>query len=213
MRTLIPNPQRMSISYFDLPRYRFGIYPLAQEQGRRARPFCIPNCRQLVRSVLMEWRARIACAWIMLREQHRATVERSRPMSKVRFVGLDVHSETIAAAAAEPGGEVRSLGILPNRPESVRKLIRMLGPSEQLRVCYEAGPTGYVLYWQLVSLGVKCVVVAPTLIPVNKRRTLTCFVRQAFRGPTRELSTRQLPTDDAHADNQTRESWSDQPSR
>jgi transposase len=88
-------------------------------------------------------------------------------MSKIRFVGLDVHAETIAVAVAEPGGEVRSLGVIPNRPESVRKLIRKLGPAEHLRVCYEAGPTGYVLYWQLVSLGVKCVVVAPTLIPVK----------------------------------------------
>lgn len=46
-------------------------------------------------------------------------------------------------------------------------MIRKLGPTEHVRVCYEAGPTGYVLYWQLVSLGVRCVVVAPTLIPVK----------------------------------------------
>jgi len=26
------------------------------------------------------------------------------------------------------------------------------------------GPTGYVLYWQLSELGVKCEVVAPTLV-------------------------------------------------
>ena len=49
-------------------------------------------------------------------------------MSKVRFVGLDVHAETIAVAVAESGGEVRSLGIIPNRPESVRKLVQKLGP-------------------------------------------------------------------------------------
>ena len=29
---------------------------------------------------------------------------------KVRFLGLDVHAETIAVAIAEPDGEVRSLG-------------------------------------------------------------------------------------------------------
>jgi transposase len=34
-------------------------------------------------------------------------------------------------------------------------------------VCYEAGPTGYALYWQLAGLGVKCEVVAPTLVPVK----------------------------------------------
>jgi hypothetical protein len=30
-------------------------------------------------------------------------------MSKLRFLGLDVHADTIAAAVAEPGGEVRHL--------------------------------------------------------------------------------------------------------
>jgi transposase len=51
---------------------------------------------------------------------------------------------------------VRSLGTIPNRLESVRKLIKKLGPAEKLRVCYVAGPTGYVVYWQLAELGVKC---------------------------------------------------------
>jgi transposase len=36
-----------------------------------------------------------------------------------------------------------------------------------LRLCYEAGPTGYVVYWQLAALGVRCDVVAPTLVPVK----------------------------------------------
>jgi transposase len=88
-------------------------------------------------------------------------------MRNVRFIGLDVHAETIAVAVAEPGGEVRSLGTIPNRPESVGRLVRKLGKPEQLRACYEAGPTGYVLYWQLSELGVQCEVVAPTLIPVK----------------------------------------------
>ena len=86
---------------------------------------------------------------------------------KVRFLGLDVHAETIAVAVAEADGEVRSLGMIANRAESVRKLIRKLGPVEQLRACYEAGPTGYVLYWQLTQLGVECAVIAPTLVPVK----------------------------------------------
>ena len=90
-------------------------------------------------------------------------------MSNVRFVGLDVHAKTIAVAVAEPGrdSEVRKLGSIPNHRDSIRKLLKKLGPVEQLRVCYEAGPTGYVLYRDLTEMGVKCEVVAPTLVPVK----------------------------------------------
>jgi transposase len=42
---------------------------------------------------------------------------------------------------------------------------RQLQDPSSLRVCYEAGPTGYVLYWQLTRLGVHCDVIAPSLVP------------------------------------------------
>ncbi len=84
---------------------------------------------------------------------------------KLRFLGLDVHAETIAVAIAETNGETRSLGTIANREDSIRKFIKKLGSPEQLRACYEAGPTGSVLYWQLTQLGVDCAVVAPSLVP------------------------------------------------
>jgi len=100
---------------------------------------------------------------------------------KVRFLGLDVHAETIAVAVAEADGEVRSLGVIPNRGESIRKLVKRLGPAEHLRACYEAGPTGYVLYWQLTELGVECVVIAPTLVPVKAGDRVKTDRRDALR--------------------------------
>lgn len=36
--------------------------------------------------------------------------------------------------------------MIPNRLESIRKLIGKLGPAGTLKACYEGGPTGYVLY-------------------------------------------------------------------
>src|ERR1700731_1966643 len=82
-------------------------------------------------------------------KQYRATSERSRSMKRIKFVGLDVHADTIAVVVVEQDGEVRSLGVIANRFESIRKLVKKLGPVEELYFCYEAGPTGYVLYWQL----------------------------------------------------------------
>ena len=63
-----------------------------------------------------------------------------------RFVGLDVHAETIAVAVAERGGAVRALGVIPHRAEAIRRLVKRLGPVQRLHAWYEAGPCGYVLY-------------------------------------------------------------------
>jgi len=82
-----------------------------------------------------------------------------------RFVGMDAHAETIAVAVAKGRDQVRSLGTIANRPEAVRRLLGKLGKLTELRVCYEAGPTGYALYWQLTQLGVQCEVIAPSLVP------------------------------------------------
>jgi transposase len=72
-------------------------------------------------------------------------------MKKILYEGLDVHAEPIAVAVAESGrdGEVRSFGTIANGLEAVRRLVKKLQQQGDLRACYEAGPTGYHLYWQL----------------------------------------------------------------
>lgn len=83
-----------------------------------------------------------------------------------KYVGLDVSKEKIAVAVADSGREpARYWGDIPNQVESVRKVLKRIGDPNQMEVCYEAGPSGYVLKRQLESMGVRCVVVAPSLIP------------------------------------------------
>jgi transposase len=88
-------------------------------------------------------------------------------MSKVsKFVGLDVHKESIAVAIARGDSAAESLGTIPNDPDAVVKLVHRLGADDGLW-CYEAGPCGYELRRRLSELGVNCIVVAPSLIPTK----------------------------------------------
>lgn len=102
-------------------------------------------------------------------------------MSNLRYVGLDVHAETIAVAIAEAEGEVRSVGVIPNRPEAVAKQVRRFGDVSRLRVCYEAGPCGFVLQRQLTALGIACEVIAPSLMPRKPGDRVKTDRRDALR--------------------------------
>ncbi|TCZ68558.1 IS110 family transposase [Paenibacillus albiflavus] len=99
-----------------------------------------------------------------------------------KYVGMDVSKDTIVIAIAESGREeARYWGSIPHKPEAVRKLIKQLGDKEQIEVCYEAGPTGYELYRWLTSMGVKCSVVAPSLIPKRAGDRIKTDRRDAMR--------------------------------
>jgi transposase len=80
-------------------------------------------------------------------------------------LGLDVHRDSISVAVLPPGSDGGEVDKIFNDGDSVRRLIGRLGDPGQLRACYEAGPTGYGLRRQLESMGVRCDVIAPALIP------------------------------------------------
>lgn len=101
---------------------------------------------------------------------------------RTRFLGLDAHARTIAVAIAEESGAPGEHGVIPNDPSSVRRLVRRLGaPGVRLVACYEAGPTGYALHRQLESLGVDCMVVAPSLVPTRSGDRVKTDRRDALK--------------------------------
>jgi transposase len=84
------------------------------------------------------------------------------------YIGIDTAKARNAIALAEAGrdGEIRYIGEFDNTPDAVAKLVRRLaGRYDRMHFCYEAGPTGYGLYRQILALGHACTVVAPSLIP------------------------------------------------
>jgi transposase len=97
------------------------------------------------------------------------------------YVGLDVHKETIVVAMAvrrQPAVVVRK--IVNDWPQLL-KVLNGLGSDERLRVCYEAGPTGYDLARRLNATGVCCTIVAPSLIPVQPGQRIKTDRRDARR--------------------------------
>jgi len=87
----------------------------------------------------------------------------------ITHVGLDAHQETIQAAVLLPDGKKSAEDRLANTPEAIRRWARRLLQRAPGAVvcCYEAGPLGYGLKRELEALGLRCVVVAPALIPVK----------------------------------------------
>ena len=85
----------------------------------------------------------------------------------VHYIGLDVHKDSIAVAIAPQNcTEVRRYGIINGTLNAVDQLLKRLSqPKVELRVVYEAGPCGFVIYRHLRSKGIHCDVVAPSLIP------------------------------------------------
>ena len=93
-------------------------------------------------------------------------------MKKV-YVGLDAHKDNILIALAFAGrGDPELYGKAGADLNSFVKVLRRIQQSHALEktdiaLCYEAGPTGFVLARRLRALGYECEVIAPSLIPTR----------------------------------------------
>jgi transposase len=103
-------------------------------------------------------------------------------MEKLRYVGLDVHKESITIAVAEAGGgDPDVLATIANDSGQLVRRLRRLGSVGMLRCCYEAGPTGFGLYRTLTAQGIACEVIAPGLVPVQTGTRIKTDRRDARR--------------------------------
>ncbi|WP_335872810.1 IS110 family transposase [Bacillus sp. 2205SS5-2] len=121
-----------------------------------------------------------------------------------KYVGLDVSKEKIAVAYAEEGrSEPVYYGMIPNTPEALRRVMKKIGKQENLRICYEAGPTGYGIYRFFLSMGIECEVIAPSLIPQKPGERVKTDRRDALKLArlyrSGELSPIYIPSEDDEA--------------
>jgi len=95
----------------------------------------------------------------------------TRSTTPKHYIGLDVHKSTISIAYAAADGSDpvlygKTTGSNLAVERALSKLRKKLGASkEDMRICYEAGPTGFVLARRLLQLGYDCSVIAPSKIP------------------------------------------------
>ena len=80
--------------------------------------------------------------------------------ASVVYVGMDVHKDSITIAVAREGREAaETWKTIPNDGARLRRALKQLvREGEVLRVCYEAGPTGFGLCRSLRKAGLDCVV-------------------------------------------------------
>jgi transposase len=96
-------------------------------------------------------------------------------------LGMDVSRDSISVAVLPPDSDVAEVDKITSDAESVRRLIKRIGSPPGLWACYEAGPTGYDLYRLLGSIGVRCDVVAPSLVPKGRGDMIKTDKRDARR--------------------------------
>lgn len=95
---------------------------------------------------------------------HTATDHEIRPGDYDVFAGLDVDKSSIAVTFLDMEGLIKSMRI-PYSCDNLASYADRHFRGRRIAFAYEAGPTGFGLYDQLLARKHRCLVVAPSMVP------------------------------------------------
>jgi transposase len=99
------------------------------------------------------------------------------------YVALDTHKKEHRVAMQLGAEEQIQSWTVPNRMKELKRMVKRIQKQSRGRIefCYEAGPCGFDLQRKLVSLGVECRVIAPSLVPRKAGERIKTDRRDALK--------------------------------
>ena len=103
--------------------------------------------------------------------------------NNITYVGMDTHKKEHKVALHYPDKEEIEIITIKNTASDISKMVKRIlkKASGEVRFCYEAGVCGFDLKRKIESLGCKCVVIAPSLIPVKPGQRIKTDRRDASK--------------------------------
>jgi transposase len=127
----------------------------------------------------------------------------TRGTHDLTWVAFDVHRDSITSAVLAPDWERPVVDRFFPDETCLRRFLSPFDDLSKLRLCYEAGPTGYDLARLLGRLGVATEVIAPSLIPITPGAKVKTDKRDAQKlvalYRSGHLTPVHIPTDEEEA--------------
>ncbi len=110
----------------------------------------------------------------------RVNEKRTNFKGKRVSIGVDVHKRTWHITCLADGEKVKAVTLTEPSSERFMGIVSKFRGND-VRVAYEAGPCGFQLYDDLTAEGIECIVVPPSLIPVQSGNRVKTDKRDSLK--------------------------------
>ena len=105
-------------------------------------------------------------------------------MTNTIYIGMDIHTTSFTMCAyslmrQQPFGVLQISPDVKNVVKYLNRLNKEIGEDCNFICGYEAGCLGYSLYHQLKRIGIECIILAPTTMPVSQKDRIKTDRRDA----------------------------------